>query len=53
MNPQVTVGYLGWSNQRLGLEFYVGGEGNARWEQRRRPRRATRKRRRQARRANR
>lgn len=37
MNPQVTVGYLGWSNVRTGLEFYVGGEGNARWNPRRGP----------------
>ena len=27
----VTVGYLGWSNVRNGLEFYVGNQGNARW----------------------
>lgn len=36
MNPQVTVGYLGWSNVRVGLEFYIAGEGNARWLTRRR-----------------
>jgi hypothetical protein len=27
----VTVGYLGWSNVRTGLEFYVSNQGNARW----------------------
>jgi hypothetical protein len=33
----VTVGYLGWSNARNGLEFYVGNQGNARWLPRARP----------------
>lgn len=36
MEPFVTAGYLGWSNVRSGLEFYVAGRGNARWEPRRR-----------------
>lgn len=33
----VTAGYLGWSNARSGLEFYVADEGNARWLPRARP----------------
>ena len=33
----VTVGYLGWSNIRSGLEFYVANQGNARWLPRLRP----------------